>query len=374
MASPTAPDHLQCKDITISVPARAFNKLLPLDLSALTDGAALSNLLTSVESLGTALVSGDYEIAGTFCSPLRHVAARQDTLQVLVHGITYTRDYWAGPATHDIGLGATNQSWIYYAAQQGYSVLAIDRLCNGKSSHPNGLLECQLPLESAVVANVLDMARNGSLPGIETQFNKIIYVGHSYGSLMGNFIAATNPSAMDQLHLTGFSERLALGASSVLLRPSWHPASLTDPARYSGLDAAYILATSREGCDKVFYHGDMDAAVEDYAWKTRGTVTVGELLTALAGQFPAPGYKSDVFVVNGDADNLFCASDPITALAGKPGACDKYGSTKGVAAYYPAAHRFGLYNVPNTGHSIAAHNTVFASIAASHEFMEEAGF
>ncbi|KAJ3472660.1 hypothetical protein NLG97_g10809 [Lecanicillium saksenae] len=372
LATPTLPKapqpSLRCQYFDIPVAARAVNKILPENWSDIKAPQLIPNLLASLESAGTAAVEGKYTIAARFCPPLNDVEKRRDTLQVLVHGVGYTKDYWSGPATEDIGTGSTNSSWIYYAAQQGYPTLAIDRLCSGTSSKPNGIVDCQLPLEAAVIEKVVEAARDGALPGIETKFSNIIYIGHSFGSMIGNFIAASKPSTFDKLILTGFSEKLLIGASSIILRPGWLPASFLSD-RFGTADVGYLTASSRKASDRVFYGDDIDSRVLDYAWKTRGIFTVGEMLTALLGQGKASGFSGDVFVLNGDQDNLFCASNPITATEGKRGRCEAEDTSKHVQRDYPAARRFDYLNLPNTGHSLLLHRDASVAISAAHEFI-----
>ncbi|KAJ6790216.1 hypothetical protein PWT90_10264 [Aphanocladium album] len=365
---------IQCQDLDITVAARAVSLIFPQKLTDIRTPELVANLLTNIESAGTAIVDGTYQIAGRFCPPLLDVEERRDTLQVLVHGVSYTKDYWSGPTTSDIGPGSTNSSWIYYAAQQGYPTLAIDRVCNGHPSKPNGILDCQLPLEAAVIEKVIKAARGGALPGIATKFNKIIYVGHSYGSMIGNFIASFNPSTFDQLLLTGFSESLLVGAASIILQPRWRPASLVAPARLGSLDPGYLTATSRKSSDAIFYGDDIDSDVVDYAWDTRGVFTAGEMLTAPLGQGPARQYTGDVLVLNGNQDNLFCAADPVTAVAGKRGDCESGEQSKDVGSDFPAARRFGYLNLPNDGHSLLFHRYAAVAISAAHDFMAAGGF
>ncbi|OAA82403.1 hypothetical protein LEL_01948 [Akanthomyces lecanii RCEF 1005] len=366
--------RVQCQHLIINLEASAANRIIILNLTALNAAELIPKELTTVVNAASINITGQYQIAANYCAPLIDVPERRQTLQILVHGVTYTKTYWAGPATQDIGPGSTNQSWIHYAAKQGYPVLAVDRLCNGGSSHPSGIAECQLPLEAAVLEKIIQAARDGALPGVATKFDKIIYVGHSYGSMIGNYIVQSNPAAVDQLHLTGFSERLVSGTPGIILLPGWQPASLLDPARFFGLDLGYIIATDEKGSESMYFTDDIDPAVLDYDWKTRGSTTIGELMTSVLGQVSAPEFKGDVFVVNGDEDALFCAYDHAAAAAAIFGSCEASQASKEVVLSFPAARRFEYFNLPNTGHSLGLHRGASRAIAASHQFMAAAGF
>jgi len=77
-----------CQNITIPVSAAANNAALPDTLTYLT----LSTLLGSLDALiFDTLISGDFNISATYCAPTVNIPSRANTLQFLVHGITYTR-------------------------------------------------------------------------------------------------------------------------------------------------------------------------------------------------------------------------------------------------------------------------------------------
>lgn len=56
---------------------------------------------------------------------------------------------WSGGAYPGFGFNDPEYSWVDYASQEGYPTLAIDRLGNGNSSHPNGITEVQCPAQAA---------------------------------------------------------------------------------------------------------------------------------------------------------------------------------------------------------------------------------
>jgi hypothetical protein len=85
-----------CTNVTLSIAASANNYLLPSE-SALpfTDPSLLINtvILDAQEAI-TYPVSGTYTIKARFCQPETFVASHANTLQLLVHGVTYDRNYW----------------------------------------------------------------------------------------------------------------------------------------------------------------------------------------------------------------------------------------------------------------------------------------
>jgi pimeloyl-ACP methyl ester carboxylesterase len=365
-ALPSSP--MTCQDIVIPVSASADNFELPAGLSLIDLTAAF---LDGVAELSTAPVNGQYNIGARYCEPSPPVPNRQQTLQVLVHGVTYTRNYWSGLAAPGTP-GREEYSWILYAAQQGYPTLSLDRLCNGLSSHPDGLTTCQLPLEAEVVHEIISIARAGELPGVSTQFNKIIVAGHSYGSLLSSTLAIQHPDDIDALLLTGFSFGVETGLPGVV-PPLFVPAAVADPALFEGLDITYLAAASRAGVQQLFYYGQFDHALAADDFAHRGTFTVGELATITPGLLPVPGYQGPLYVLNGNEDFIFCQVTPLSPLLGLPGDCDA-GFDQTVGSFYSAASTFGFSNTANTGHCLNLHQTAQQSFTAAHEFLQQAGF
>lgn len=74
-------------------------------------------------------------------------------------------------------------SWIAYASSQGYPTLAIDRLGNGNSSHPDPILVVQCPAQAATISALVGLARGGASP-FPRKFETFIFVGSSLGTLI----------------------------------------------------------------------------------------------------------------------------------------------------------------------------------------------
>lgn len=77
-----------CTDFTMPVAASAMLTASPVEIDP-------ANPLTLLSAVGLGLfdhlVSGTFTIAGVYCEPENYVASRSNTLQLLVHGVTYTR-------------------------------------------------------------------------------------------------------------------------------------------------------------------------------------------------------------------------------------------------------------------------------------------
>jgi len=86
-----------------------------------------------------------------------------------------------------------------------YSSLSFDRLGIGNSSHGEPLNEIQIFLEIAATAQLTQMLRNGTFPGVNHTFSKVVHVGHSFGSAQTYALASMYPNITDGIVLTGFS-------------------------------------------------------------------------------------------------------------------------------------------------------------------------
>jgi pimeloyl-ACP methyl ester carboxylesterase len=369
-AAPLNSWPISCQDVMIPVKVSADNYVLPSNLT-MAD-LTLTFLESTVPNSSTIRIEGEYSIGARYCTPSCAVPHRKQTLQVLVHGITYTRNYWSGLAEPGTKPGQDEYSWIVYAAGQGYATLSVDRLCNGASTHLNGIAGCQLPLEVEVVHAVIAMARTGQLPEASTRFNQIILAGHSYGSILVNALSVRHPDDADALLLTGFSFD-ALSGLSGAAAPALEPAALVNPVEYGNLDPSYLEATNETGTTEIFYYDLFDPAIACYDFAHRGTATLGGFATTLVGQQPAPAFHGPVFVLNGNDDVLFCEPASSQPILGQPGNCSA-GPDQGVHNGYPAASAFGFFNAPDTGHCLNLHFTSQQSFAAAHRFLEQVGF
>jgi hypothetical protein len=81
-----------CQNITFPVTVSSTNAQLPTDLDP--SGPVLESILTDVVGIVfDVLIQGTYTIAASYCEPEVHIPSRANTLQLLVHGATYDRNY-----------------------------------------------------------------------------------------------------------------------------------------------------------------------------------------------------------------------------------------------------------------------------------------
>lgn len=281
-ALPSCDDNVQ-----LSVSATALNLIFPETINASSilniSSTALQTLLTS---LPTHNVTGPYIIAGRYCTPEVYNASRADTVQLLAHGVGYDRNYWSGEGLPGSAqqVNGTEYSWVDYASQQGYPTFSMDRICNGRSSHAEGL-ECQTTLNAATIHNVVQQLRQGAVGG--KSFKKVILVGHSEGSVIANVHAQQYPTDVDAYVLTGFSDRFANGAVSVVALYLPVPAAAVFPEKYGTLGPDYTVSGSRSGFEAAFYHGSYTEQLVDIDFANRGPLPLGEVLNLSAWSTPS---------------------------------------------------------------------------------------
>jgi pimeloyl-ACP methyl ester carboxylesterase len=256
-------------------------------------------------------LAGTQTVAGSLCWA---GAKPAPTVQVLLAGATYNRVYWDFPYQPD------TYSYVRRATAAGYTTLALDRPGTGASSHPAGALLANASEASAVhqVINALRLGRLGAA------FTRVLLAGHSYGSVVAWYEAATYAD-VDALLVSGMAHEV-LPAAAIPVATSLVPASL---------DPTYL--TTRPGARTVFWHGPHDdPAVIAADEASKDTVTTSELADTLVAQAntTTEGITVPVLVAEGQQDLAYAA-----ALPHEP-------------VHYPKAPCVQTYQLPDAGHDL----------------------
>lgn len=339
----------KCQNITIPVSISArngvFNVAVPqnnIDVTNLMlNMAKQESNYTAAVLTGYATVSGAYDLATTFCEP--DMGAGK-VLQILTHGVGFDRGYW------DIPLNNYNYSYVETAVDQyGFTTLSWDRLGIGMSEHGEPVNEIQAFLEIAALKAVTRLARTQKLPGVAQgrRFDKIVHVGHSFGSIQSYALARDEPSLSDGLILTGFS---ANGTFLPFFQLGGNFVSVTSvPAAASQYVAGYLAAGNPSAVQTNFFApGAFDPAALDFAYKTSQPVSVGELFTIVGAAGGVNNFPGPVLVITGERDVPFCGGDCL-ATGGNPSLASIPAAVKNA---FPVSRRFESFIVPGAGHGL----------------------
>ncbi|OQU93602.1 hypothetical protein CLAIMM_00086 [Cladophialophora immunda] len=348
-----------CTSLTIGFNTTATNYNVIVD-GSLENGTFINQLLATAPNVTknapNSTVSGYFNISARYCEPEVKMPQRAQSIQFLVHGATYTKDYWS--ALGFPGFEPDTYSWIAFASKQGWPTLSVDRLGVGQSSHPDPVHAVQFGLETEVLANIILALKSGVIGG--RPFKNIIYVGHSYGSELGNHLAASHPDAIDALILTGFSSTRA----NISIEFS---AANSEFVRLEDLASGYLVLPTA-GQRSVFYgaNGTFDPRLLDIDTDTQQTATVGEFISRKLPPPVANGFTAPVFIMTGDQDQPFCPG----------GHCDSgvNSSLAPTGQLFPKSRSFSFYVPQDTGHDINIHYSAPVSFARAHSWMQEQGF
>jgi pimeloyl-ACP methyl ester carboxylesterase len=239
------------------------------------------------------------KVSGRLCVP---AGARPDTIQLLVHGITYTREYWSFP---DPSGHTDRYDYVAAATEAGFATLAIDRIGAGGSSHP---LSSLVTIESNAhaVHDVVRAIRSGAVRSPSgSRFAKIALVGHSYGSWVGWYETSTY-NDVDAFVITGATHKLTPLYAPVNVVPNLYPALLDPQFGIKLPDPGYVTTLPGKRYDMFYAPAEVDPAVIAYDEAHKGTMTETEIAT-----YPLIlGHQLDirvpVLLVAGTKDSLFC--------------------------------------------------------------------
>ena len=277
-----------------------------------------------------------YTVAGWLC---RKQEGTKRVLLITAHGATYNHLYWDWP--QDPGVYSFRKNVVSHRV----SLLNLDLLGSGGSSHPLSLYVTQAAQASMLHQVVLTMRRRG--------FKEIILVGHSSGSGAITLEASTYHD-VDGLIVTGM---LHTGPSSALrlftsLPLSFYPAAL-DPA-FAGmnLDAGYeTTRPGTRGQPALYNRKVADPRVIAYDDAHKDVVPAPHAL-GFARVFNDSSISR---AVNAPVLSLVGAYDGFCGSPSCPEAADE------AAAWSPAAH-LELHVIPEAGHDIHLHGQPYAEM------------
>ena len=220
-------------------------------------------------------------------------------VQVLVHGWSYDHTYWDIP---DPSRGSARYSYVSAAIRAGYATLAYDRLGDGASSHPMSVaftFDTGVWVAHQIVQAVRTKKIEG--PAGPASFDKIVEVGHSYGSWY-TWFEASRYHDVDAVILSSVTHRLNIPATGIRAALDAQPATLGP--RFAG----YLTTRPGRRYNAFYATAPVDPKVLAHDEATKQTGTASEL-AAIPEILATPlDIRVPVFIAMGSVDGLFCGA------------------------------------------------------------------
>jgi len=305
----------------------------------------------------TVPISGTFNIGMQYCEASVSFPSRKKTLQILVHGATYNRDYWNFEFEPDL------YNYVQFAAASGFNTLSYDRLGAGVSDRPDPVTVVQTPLQLDIAVKIIELARSGQIAPAGRGFDKIIQVGHSLGSALTNGVMTQHPDLLDAAILTGYDH--TPNKINISQIAGLEPAAQVDPNVFPGLSAGYLTTESPETRAAFFYgaNGTFDPLMLSFDSFSRDTFTTGELQTLTNQILPAPDFEGDVLTLTGNADVLFCNAQE---------ACNNVNGE--TSEFYAKAKSTETTLIPGANHAPNVQLSAPLTFAEMINFLERHGF
>ncbi|UKZ79322.1 hypothetical protein TrVFT333_007072 [Trichoderma virens FT-333] len=357
-ASSAAQEAVDCKIVEFPVSVTASNEVFgssfdPESVSSIDQFLSQGLSTGAVDVVGEASTTANFSISAQYCAPAGATHPESLPIQLLAHGNTCDRTVWDALSNSD--LQASGYSYQRFFASQGYATLAIDLPGHGKSTLPDPNTIVQMAIEAAVIDAIAASLRSTSNP-LGVSFSKVVFTGHSYGSITGVAAARFVPDFVDAIVLTGWSAFVPL--PSPLLQLQMQPAALLFD-RFKGYPLGYITASNETGHEESFYGGAYDHTIPKISFDTQDVMTCGEGGSLGVGLQPATGFTGKVFAITGSEDILFC--NP------KNGACaDQLANS---SFLFPNATSFQSQVIDNTGHDFMLHFSSTETFAKIQQFL-----
>ncbi|KAI0889071.1 Alpha/Beta hydrolase protein [Annulohypoxylon maeteangense] len=310
------------------------------------------SVLNSNDSFAT--ITGNYSIGATYCEP---DSGPGSALQILTHGIAFDRSYW------DFSFANHNYSYANAALARNYSVFFYDRLGLGGSSRGDPVTEIQTNLELAALYALTSKLRNAEVSGVPA-YEKLVHVGHSYGSILSYALVQANPTGLsDGLVLTGFAQAATASYSAFFTFGGNYVVARNASTSLVGYPAGYMASGDRTGVQTNFFApNNFDPAVLQAAYESNQPVTVGEIMTLGSGATGNNTFGGPVLIITGERDIPFCGGNCDST---NPPIPDQSGQ------YFTNTNNFDAIVVPKTGHSLNMEYTAATTYTSILDFLDQ---
>lgn len=327
---------------------------------------AFANVITSRESSGskpnTTSVSKSFSISIEYCTP-KIPGPKSSTLQLLTHGLGFDKTYWDFKLPNS--TNTTQYSYLDSALSSGYSTLSWDRLGCGASTAANPYTEIQATVELALLTELTTLARLGKLSAHIPKPQRVIHVGHSWGSELTNALVSSSPSLSDAVVLTGYSHVFPQYQLYFIASTNFHLASQNQPQRFHNYSSGYLTWSDKYSNQYSFFNYPyFDPAILDYAERTKWPCTVGEFISQSVLNYNATSFQGPVLYLAAEHDLIYCQDDCSDLLGPKSPAVATFNASKSVEVYIQ----------PNTGHAINLHKNATAAFGVAMDWATRQGF
>jgi pimeloyl-ACP methyl ester carboxylesterase len=290
--------------------------------------------------------SHDWWVTGWLTAP---AACPRHELQILLHGAGYDHRYWDWPVEPE------RYSYVAWAGAHGRATLNLDRVGSGSSSRPPGI-ENTVAAQAEVLEQVVQRARAGEIGGID--FERVLLVGHSLGSVIAGAQAATWGD-VDGVVLTGYVP-VAGTVGSRRQEEGFAPAAEVLPHLTGLVDGDY-LALPAGVRDWLMYVADnADPALIALDEQSKGVTSRGEMSDAGSAGKLILGLTLPTLVVAGQYDRLLVKK----AL----GDADCHDTMHRAADGLPANFAFEV--VEGSGHNVNLHYNARDGFAAVERWLD----
>ncbi|NUS73766.1 MAG: alpha/beta fold hydrolase [Corynebacteriales bacterium] len=285
----------------------------------------------------------DATIFGTLCTP---TASKPTAVHLLVPGSTMTQSYFDWPDD------SRRYSYVRKATSAGYATFSIDRLGSGKSTRP---LSTTVTMDAGAdtLHEVVTALRAGKVGG--TSFSKVIWVGHSLGSIYA-WAEAAKYQDIDAFVLTAMTHSVK-PSFLPLVSNMYHPVTQDPKFANSGYDAGYLTTKPGTRPDQFFYTQGADQTVINRDEQLKDTVSGTEFNQAVAlitsppaDTAPSRAIRVPTLLVVGDQDPFFCGSpDGIE--------CTKQRILETEKPYYHSDAKLEVVIASDSGHNVQVHRS-----------------
>ncbi|ETN36397.1 uncharacterized protein HMPREF1541_08674 [Cyphellophora europaea CBS 101466] len=325
-ASPVPSKGYTCREFTVSLPVDNVTTIVPFlpEIESAEQATYYADVLTTRQDSDSpappvefSSITKTFSIVGDYCTP-SNPGPKASTVHLLTHGLGFDRSYW------DFYLPSnasdTQYSYIHAATAAGYSTISWNRLGIEPSTIGNPYTEIQTTVELALLAGLTSLVRRGgpAITGLAGPPDKVIHVGHSWGSILSKALVVHEPSLVDGVVLTGYTD-IQVGQSLFLASTGFHLANANQPSRFPPTEYSngFLTWPTQYANQFAFLaYPNFDPLVLAQAERTKYPFALGEFLSGAAIAGNATEFEGPVYYVASELDTIFCASN-CTGLVGE---------------------------------------------------------